>query len=392
MIDRATTNRILEDLQFFPIVGIIGPRQVGKTTLAKQLQSLIGKETLYLDLELPSDFRRLSDAEAYLKFHQNKCIIIDEVQRMPQLFALLRALVDMDRQPARFILLGSASPEIIRNSSESLAGRISYLELMPFSRTEILGLISWQDHWLKGGFPQALMAPKQSQTQRWLSAFVDTYLQRDLRELGYQVSPQIFRHLLTMLSVVSGNVLNSSDLARSLGVTQPTVNRYLDLLEGSFVVTRLQPYFANVSKRLVKSPKLYVRDSGVLHSLAAINSYDQLLGHPSSGASWEGYVIEQIKRVTHKEWEYYYYRTHKGAEADLVLISPEGKKVCIEIKLSTSPAISRGFHETVSDIEADFQYVIIPEGESYPRNSNLWVCSLDDFLINQIPKLSSSKV
>lgn len=387
MIHRAATSRILEDLAFFPIVGILGPRQVGKTTLAKQLQSSIRKETLYLDLELETDLNRLSDPEAFLKYNQDKCVIIDEVQRMPQLFALLRALVDIDRQPARFILLGSASPEIIKNSSETLAGRISYIELMPFSRLEVLGQFSLQNHWLKGGFPQALLAPKESQSRRWLKSFVDTYIQRDLLELGHQVSSQTFRNLLDMLSVLNGNVLNVSDLSRSLGVTQPTVNRYLDLLEGSFIVKRLQPYFANVSKRIVKAPKLYIRDSGVLHSIANIISYDQLVGHPIIGASWEGYVIEQIKRTTNNEWEYYYYRTHKGAEADLILVSPEGKKVCIEIKLSTSPVISRGFYETISDLQADFQYVIIPEGTSYPKANNVWVSNLDEFLTVQLPRI-----
>lgn len=387
MIVRAVESRILEDLTFFPVVGILGPRQVGKTTLAKLLQASIPKETLYLDLELETDKNRLSDPEFFLKYHHQKCIIIDEVQRMPELFPLLRALIDMDRQPARFILLGSASPEIIKESSETLAGRISYIELMPFSRLEIATQYSLPEHWLKGGFPQALLASKEVQTRRWLKSFIETYLQRDLLELGYQITPQVFRNLLDMLSVINGNILNVSDLSRSLGVTQPTVNRYLDLLEGSFIIKRLQPYFINVTKRLVKSPKVYVRDSGVFHSIANITSYEQLLGHPAIGASWEGYVIEQIKRVTYNEWEYYYYRTQKGAEADLVLISPNGKKVCIEIKLSTSPVVSRGFYETLTDLKADFQFVIIPEGESYPKNNNLWVISLDEFLSVQLPKI-----
>lgn len=389
MIIRAVESRILEDLAFFPVVGILGPRQVGKTTLAKLLQVAIPKETLYLDLELMTDQNRLSDPETFLNYHRQKCIIIDEVQRMPQLFPLLRALVDMDRQPARFILLGSASPEIIKGSSETLAGRISYIELMPFSRLEIANHYSLREHWLKGGFPQALLAPKELQTRRWLKNFVETYIQRDLLELGHQVTPQVFRNLLDMLSVLNGNILNVSDLSRSLGVTQPTVNRYLDLLEGSFIIKRLQPYFVNVTKRLVRSPKVYVRDSGVLHSIANVTSYEQLLGHPAIGASWESYVIEQIKRVTNNEWEYYYYRTQKGAETDLVLISPNGKKVCIEIKLSAAPVISKGFYETLTDLKADFQYVIIPEGESYPKANNLWVTGLDEFLTIQLPKIYS---
>lgn len=389
MIVRAIEKQVLEDLSFFPVISILGPRQVGKTTLVKALQAVIPKETLYLDLELDTDKSRLSDPEVFLKFHQHKCVIIDEAQRMPQLFPLLRALVDMDRQPARFILLGSASPEIIKGSSETLAGRISYIELMPFSRLEITSQYSLQQHWLKGGFPQALLASKEQQTYRWLKNFIETYIQRDILELGYQITPQVFRNLLNMLAVLNGNILNVTDLSRSLGITQPTVNRYLDLLEGSFIIERLSPYFANVTKRLVKSPKVYIRDSGVLHSIANITSYEQLLGHPAIGASWEGYVIEQIKRVTNNNWEYYYYRTHKGAEADLVLISPNGKKTGIEIKLSTSPVVSRGFYETVVDLGVDFQYVIVPQGESYPKANNLWVTSLDEFLKVHIPQIYS---
>jgi predicted AAA+ superfamily ATPase len=249
--------------------------------------------------------------------------------------------------------------------SETLAGRISYIELAPFSRREISGIVSQQKHWLYGGFPNALLVGKEEQGLRWLKAFVDTYLHRDLMELGHQFSIPVFRNLLSMLTVLNGNVLNVSDLSRSLGVSQPTVNRYLDLLEGSFVINRLQPYFINVTKRLVKAPKVYVRDSGILHSLAKIISYEQLLGHPLVGASWEGYVIEQIRRVTGNDWEYFYYRTHKGAETDLVLITPKGKKVCVEIKFSANPSISRGFYETINDILPDFQFIVVPEPMDY---------------------------
>ena len=380
LIGRQIFGQIKEDLLFFPVVGIIGPRQVGKTTIVKQVQAVLNGEVLYLDLELDSDQAKLAEAESFLKFHQSKCVVIDKIQRMPSLFPLIRALVDLDRRPARFVLLGSASPDIIKGGSETLAGRISYIELTPFSRTEISETFPLHTHWFNGGFPNALLAGKEGQASRWLKAFVDTYLHRDLLELGHQFSIPVFRSLLSMLSVVNGNVLNVSDLSRSLGVSQPTVNRYLDLLEGSFIINRLQPYFVNVTKRLVKAPKVYIRDSGILHSIAKISSYEQLLGHPLVGASWEGYVIEQIRRVTGNEWEYYYYRTHKGAETDLVLITPSGRKICIEIKFSASPAISRGFYETVNDIQPDFQFIVVPSGESYPRGNGLWVCNLDEFL------------
>jgi predicted AAA+ superfamily ATPase len=380
MLYRTVTKHILEDLAFFPIIGIIGSRQVGKTTLAKYVQQTLSLDTLYLDLELDSDRRRLSDAEAFLKLHQDKCVVLDEVQRMPELFPLLRALVDMDRRPARFILLGSASPELIKGSSETLAGRIAYTELTPFSLLEVSMKYSLQDHWLKGGFPQAMLAPHAAQTTRWLHTFIETFIYRDLQALGHTLTPHVTSRLIEMLTALNGNLLNVSDLSRSLGITQPSVNRYLDLLEGGFIISRLQPYFINISKRIVKAPKVYIRDSGILHSVSHITTYDQLLGHPGVGASWEGYVIEQIRRVAGKNWTFYFYRTHKGAETDLLLISPTGKKICIEIKFSTSPTLSRGFYETLKDIQPDSSFVIIPSGEAYPREHGILVCNLEEFL------------
>ncbi|WP_229376373.1 ATP-binding protein [Fibrella aquatilis] len=379
--------RLLEDLAYFPVVGLVGPRQVGKTTLAKGLAGQFTKPIVYFDLELESDRRRLTDAETFLRQYTGYCVVIDEVQRMPQLFPLLRALVDQQREPARFLLLGSASPELVRDSSESLAGRISYIELMPFSWPEVLSQSTIQEHWLKGGFPNAFLAPRLPLTFRWLTNFIQTYIERDLRLLGYELSGRLLTDLLKMVAHVNGNVLNISDLSRSLGVSQPTVNRYLDLLTGSFVIQRLAPYSVNVSKRLVKAPKLYIRDSGVLHQLAQTITYDALLGHPVAGASWEGYVIEQIRRVVGNDWSFYYYRTHAGAEIDLLLIAPNGKKVAIEIKLSNAPTVSKGFYSSLDDLQADYQFVIIPTGESYPKDNNLWVCNLTDFLINRLPEI-----
>lgn len=385
MIDRVIASRIKEDLGFFPIVSIIGPRQVGKTTLAKQLSNQLNKATLYLDLELDTDAQRLVDAQTYLQQHTDKCVIVDEIQRMPRLFPLLRALVDQQREPARFILLGSSSPDLIRDSSESLAGRISYIELMPFSWPEVMSVGSLAMHWLKGGFPEAFLAPRLPLTFRWLSNFVQTYIERDIRALGYELSGPVLTKLLSMIAHVNSSILNVSDLARSLGVSQPTVNRYLDLLEGSFIVRRLPPYFANVSKRLVKSPKLYLRDSGLLHQLAQVTDYDALLGHPVVGSSWEGYVIEQTRRVVGTDWSFYYYRTSAGAEIDLLLLAPNGKKVAVEIKLSNAPTVSKGFYQSIADIKPDFAFIVIPEGESYPKDDGIWVCNLTDFLTLRLP-------
>lgn len=394
MYFRSCTKLILEDLSFFPIVGIVGPRQVGKTTLAKylqkQLETQTGRPTVYLDLELDTDIRRLDDAETYLQSQVESCVIIDEIQRMPRLFPLLRALTDLDRRPARFILLGSASPALIRGASETLAGRIAYTELTPLDLTEVQENISMREHWLRGGFPTALKAPKTAQTFRWLSSFIQTFVHRDLQELGHGISTETFGKLLEMLSYLHGNLLVVADLARSLGVSSPTVGRYLDLLEGSFMIQRLQPYHANVTKRLVKSPKLYFRDSGVLHQLARIQSLDQLLAHPLVGASWEGYVIEQIKRTLGNDWQYYFYRTQAGAETDLVLISPTGQKLCIEIKYSNSPIISKGFYESLKDIQPTAQYVVVPDDSGYSKADSTVVCNLNDFLNNHLQQYSSN--
>lgn len=290
MFYRVITKHIMEDLTFFPIIGIIGPRQVGKTTLVKFIQKDLASESLYLDLELDSDRRRLTDAETFLKSHQNKCVIIDEVQRMPELFPLLRALVDQGRRPGRFILLGSASPEMLSKSSETPAGRISYSELTPLSWLEVSSGFTREEYWLRGGFPEALLSKKHIHRKRWLQNFIETFIYRDLQGLNYIVTPKIIEHLLAMLTSINGNLLNMSDLSRSLGVSQPTINRYLDLLEGGFIITRLQPYFANVSKRIIKAPKIYIRDSGILHNIANIESYEQLLEHNIVGGSFEGYV------------------------------------------------------------------------------------------------------
>jgi uncharacterized protein len=385
MIERAITNRLKENLSFFPIVGLIGSRQVGKTTLVKQLSQQLSKPTVYLDLELESDLQRLADAETYLSQFVSQCVIIDEVQRMPRLFPLLRALVDQQREPARFILLGSASPDLLRSSSESLAGRISYIELMPFSWPEVINVDTMAMHWLKGGFPEAFLAPRLPLTFRWLTNFVQTYIERDIRALGYELSGPVLNKLLSMIAHLNSSILNVSDLSRSLGVSQPTVNRYLDLLEGSFVIHRLPPYFANLSKRLIKSPKIYLRDSGLLHQLAQVISYEGLLGHPVVGSSWEGYVIEQTRRVVGNDWSFYFYRTAAGAEIDLFLLAPNGKKVAVEIKFSNAPTVSKGFYQSLADIKPDFAFIVIPDGESYPKAEGIWVCNLTDFLTQRLP-------
>lgn len=390
MIERLITPRVLEDLSAAPILGLIGPRQVGKTTLAKYLQVIIDKPTLYLDLEVQSDYQKLTDAQGYLSLHQEKCVIIDEVQLRPELFAALRALTDQHRVPARFILLGSAAPYLVKQNTETLAGRIAYHTLEPFSFSEIRHLCTMQLHWFRGGFPSALLAKSDRLARKWLDDFAETFVQRDIQRLGFQVTQITMRNLLSMMAHLNGSVLNASNIAQSLDVSQPTVTRYLELLEGSFMIRRLSPYFINVGKRLVKAPKLYVRDTGFLHHLLRISQFDQLQGHQAIGASWEGYVIDQIIREATEFSDFYYYRTKNGAEVDLVIQTPNGKMACIEIKYSSAPTVSKGFFLSVEDLKPHFKYIIVPDGEAWTRSDGIRICALSTFLTKDLVEIGKA--
>ena len=387
MIKREVAQIVLENLHHFPITGIIGPRQVGKTTLAKSITAGLGKPFIHLDLELDGDLQRLSEAETFLRFHQDKLVVIDEIQRLARLFPLLRALTDEHRVPGRFLILGSASPHIMRESSESLAGRIAYTVLTPVGLRELPDTIGLMRHWLRGGFPEPLLMENPNLVWRWLDNFLNTFLERDLRLLGYEIAPEAMRRVLQILTGFHGNLLNISDVSRSLGVSSTTVSRYLDILEGSFLIRRLQPYYVNIGKRLVKSPKFYFRDSGMFHLLSGISTDEQLLGHRYFGASWEAYAIEQICRAAPERWDFFFYRTQAGAEADLVLRSPQGNLYVIEVKWSLAHKISRGFTESSQDLEAHQKFVLIAAGDAFPRADGTMVYSLEVFLKDVLPKL-----
>jgi predicted AAA+ superfamily ATPase len=379
MVDRLLAGIILEDLTWAPIVGIVGPRQVGKTTLVKSLIPRIAKECVYLDMELPSDYRKMEDAESYLLTLENKCVIIDEVQLVPSLFPLLRALVDRQREPARFILLGSAAPHVVRQVTETLAGRITYHELSPLSSSEVRPRFLQNDHWLRGGFPDALLSSSERISRRWLEDFIQTFIQRDLSRLGFAIPLTTMRRLVEMLAHLNGNLLNLSTLGKSIGVTHGTVARYLELLEGSFLIRRLSPYHANLGKQLVKSPKVYFRDTGLLHHLLGIQNYDRLRGHPGVGNSWEAYVLEQIMREAPEFSKFNFYRTRSGAEINLLMTRPDGEKWAIEVKLSASPKVSRGFFTALEDVGAQRAFVIAPVGDAYPYQQAR-VLNLEAFL------------
>ncbi len=308
---------------------------------------------------------------------------------MPKLFALLRALIDIDRKPARFLLLGSSSPHLIKGVSESLAGRIAYLDMGGINLPEAQKSKIKQDKlWLKGGFPVALTLKQNNAVQDWYNNLIKSYTERDMRELfGVEFSSVIIYNFWNMLAHNNGAVWNKESYTKSLGVTAPTVGRYLEYMEGAFLVTRLQPWFSNSKKRLVKAPKIYIRDTGILHTLIKTSDMDDLFGHPSVGSSWEGFVIEQIRQLKPAHLDLYFYRTHQGTEADLVLVKGLKPMACIEIKLSTSPQVSKGFYQSVTDLKTKNNFIVIPSGDSYKTKEGIAICNLPEFITDRLRHL-----
>ena len=380
MIPRLGTKELVEILEYFPVLGITGPRQVGKTTLSKKLAEEIKKEVIYLDMENPMDLSKLSEPALYFEKNEDACIIIDEVQRVPELFPILRSLIDKKRIPARFILTGSASPELIRDSSESLAGRIAYKELTAFNYIEICNHKLSGLHWFRGGFPLSFLAPSDPVTKTWINSFIQTYIERDLPLLGLQASPTFLRNLWLMLAHIHGNVLNMELLSKSLEVTGPTIKKYIHFLSEAYLIRILHPFHINIKKRIVKSPKIYIRDSGILHQLLGISTSIMLEGHPMKGNSWEGYVIEQISLHAQNQYGMYFYRTHQGAECDLVLTIANKPEIAVEIKYTSAPRVSKGLRSSIEDLGTKKNFIICLCEEEYPIAENIIACSLDTFI------------
>lgn len=380
MVERKIKKRILKNVSFFPAVAILGPRQVGKTTLVKSLRAELQKPTEYFDLEDPQVAKRFEEAPSLsLESLRHKTVIFDEIHRLPNIFPLLRGEIDGHREAGRFIFLGSASFDLLKNTSESLAGRISYLEMSPllFSELDTLNQDNFLNtHWFRGGFPTAYLAPDAELWHQWFSSFVATYLEKDLPQLGMTTEPKEMGRLLTMLAHQSGNMLNNSNLAKSLGVSVTKTIQQVDFLEKTLLVRKLEPFHSNSRKRLVKTPKLYIRDSGMLHFLLRIPNYDALLGHPLSGNSWEGYVTEQV--ISKLSWldVPYFYRTADGSELDLVIVNGNTVRLAIEIKLSNTPKISRGNTIALEDLESPPFLVVTPSSDDYALRENIWVCSM----------------
>ncbi|MEK7255547.1 MAG: ATP-binding protein [Bacteroidota bacterium] len=362
--------------QYFPAVGIIGPRQVGKTTLARMVTEKWERPVLFLDLEDPEHFASLRQPMLFLERYSDHTVVLDEVQRMPEIFPVLRVLIDRDRQPGRFILLGSAAPELVRQSSETLAGRIAYVELSPLTLDEAGAEIGYEKHWLRGGFPGSLLAPDDAFSFDWRKNFVRTYLERDLPQLGISADPVLVGQFWTMLAHLSAGLANREKLVTSLSLHTQTVQKYLHLFEAAFLVRSVFPFIPNVPKRLVKTPKIYLRDTGILHYLLAIPGWQALLGHPSLGNSWETYVVNQVAALLPAGYEMYFYRTHSGAEADLVLAKGGVPEIMAEIKFSTSPVLSKGFHISRQDLQTQRHFVICPVKKPFPLQQEIEVIGL----------------
>jgi len=389
MITRLAAKQLDILLGEFPAIALLGPRQVGKTTLAKLLVKKHRKDILYFDLESDADVAKLKDPEFIFNEYKDHCIILDEVQRVPKLFSQLRPIIDNYRKPGRFILTGSASPDLVKGVSESLAGRIAFNELAPINLVEAKkSQISLQQHWFRGGFPLALTAADDQAFIRWTENFIRTYIERDLSLLfGVKLQEKLIRNFWFMLAANNGGIWNSETYGRSLGISGPTIKRYLDFLEGAFLVRQLPAWFVNTNKRLVKSPKVYLRDSGLLHVINRVSSISNLPLNIGVGASWEGYVIEQIFQLKPAHIDLYYYRTHHGAECDVLLVNGITPILAIEIKYSSSPVLSKGFYTVMEDLKLPEGWVIIPKGSPSKLHATIQCSNLIDFLEDKLQQL-----
>jgi len=379
IIPRNIYGKVKSYCEIFPVVTIIGPRQSGKTTFVKDFALQLKKATVYLDLENPTDLDKLENPYLFFSQNKEKCIIIDEVQSKADLFPVIRSFVDENKKRCNFIILGSASPDLLRQSSETLAGRIGYVELGPFSEQELQNNFSIQKHHFYGGFPLAYLSAEDS-SAIWLDNFIKTYLERDLPMLGLKADPQKIRRLWEMLAWQTGSLLNYNAISKSLGLSNHTVTAYIDFLEGAFMVRRLQPFHYNIKKRLVKSPKVFITDTGILHRLLRIQDYDQLLGNPLLGNSWETYVINQIILEKPDDIDLYFYRTHAGAEIDLVFAKGLKPVAAMEIKFSQKPSVSKGFISGIETLELNNNFIITPAESDYLKKENIKICGVKTFI------------
>lgn len=382
MIYRNLTSRLKHSLNHFPVTAILGPRQCGKSTLARHLLSELNTEAIYLDLERPSDLQKLEDAEWFLTRQKGKLVCLDEIQRKPELFSVLRSIVDENGGNGQFLILGSASRDLIKQSSESLAGRIIFKNLTPFLWDEIQKETTLEHYMIKGGFPRSILADVRVSMQ-WRESFISTFLERDLLQFAGFNSVSM-RRLWQMLAHSNGQTANFSALGSSLGLSHTSIRKYIDLLEGTFMVRQLHPYEGNTKKRLVKSPKVYITDSGLTTALLKLRTFEEAAGHPVFGSLWESVVIENVKGH-YPGLDLSFYRSSHGNEMDLV-ISDGTSEIAVECKSTLSPNVSRGNYAAIEDIDPSKTFVVIPGEKGYPMKENIDVVSLSE-LIEQIPGL-----
>ena len=380
MISRRLQENIQKALQRSPTVALLGPRQVGKTTIALNIADTT--PSIYIDLESSLDLEKVKDIVSFHRDNSNKLIVLDEIQRLPEVFAPLRSIVDQERRKGnnagQFLFLGSASIELLKQSSESLAGRIAYIELYPIDVLEyakndidLLNLL-----WLRGGFPESLLASTDNDSLLWRRDFIKTYLERDIPQLGPRIPAETLERFWTMLAHNQGTVLNATLLGRNLELSGVTINRYLDLMCDLMLVRRIKPWTFNIGKRLVRSPKIYVRDNGITHALLNIENYTSLLGHPVIGGSWEGFVIENILAVLNPGVQVFYYRTTGGAEIDFILEFPDRKLWAIEIKRSATPSVKKGFYIACEDIQPEKRWVVYGGKDQFSMGAGITAISL----------------
>lgn len=384
MVKRRLENFIKDALKRIPSVALLGPRQIGKTTIALNIAET--NASVYLDLESRLDLERVRDIVSFQEGNQDKLIILDEVQRLPEVFAQLRGIIDKERRrgnkAGQFLFLGSASIDLLQQSSESLAGRITYIELHPIDVLEYAGNIieNINTLWLRGGFPESLLAASEQESLAWRRDFIRTYLERDIPQLGPRIPAETLDRFWTMLAHSQGSVVNAAQLARNLEVSGVTIGRYLDLMSDLLLVRRLKPWTFNVGKRLVRSPKVYVRDSGITHALLNVGKYADLLGHPVVGGSWEGFVIENIMSVAPANVQAFYYRTPGGAEIDLILEFSPTEIWAIEIKRNSSPSLSKGFYMACEDVKPQKRFVVYGGKDRFSLGNDITAISLFELM------------
>jgi hypothetical protein len=379
MIDRLLFEKLKNSLSVFPAVAILGPRQVGKTTLAFELTKNFKNNPIYLDLEKPSDRAKLNNPEHYLSMHQDHLVVLDEIQRAPGIFEVLRGIIDERKRNGQtighFLILGSASKELLQQSSESLAGRIIYTQLSGFNLFEV-GANNCEKLWIRGGFPDSFIAIDDSASYLWRESFITTYLEREVPTLGPRIPAETLRRFWTMLAYNQGELLNSTKLSGNLGVSNTTIARYIDLLVDLFMVRVLKPWSNNVGKRLVKTPKVYIRDSGLTHALLGIRTVETLVANPVVGNSWEGFVIENIASIVGNNANLFFYRTAAGAEIDLLIEYAPDKVIAIEIKRSLTPTLSKSLHEAIATVKPLKTFVVYSGADHYQLSNSIEVISI----------------